>query len=505
MSGHSKWATTKHKKAVVDAKRSKLFAKLIKNIEVAARTGGGDPAGNPTLATRSPRPRASVPNDNIDRAVKRGSGRRAGDGADYEDDHLRGLRPDGVAILVECLTDNRNRAASEVRVAITRNGGRVADPGSVAYLFARKGIVVVDKKNGFGEDDVLAAVLDAGAEEVNDLGDAFEVVTEATDLHATRTAVTDAGLPLQSADYRLDADRVRSGRGGERPQGAAHRRRPRGPRRRPERLADKAQVGVDGRPAPQAPDRAPKPADAADALALAICHIWRGPRLARLRGRRANVPPAHHVGPGHRSEERVVIANVTGVVSAVGATWAVVTVGGMGLRLLCTPSTCAGLRPGQEATLATSLVVREDSLTLYGFADDSGREMFELVQTATGVGPKLALAIVSVLSADAFRTAIATENLATLSSVPGIGRRGAQRLVIELKDKVAGLASSDSPTPRVPVAPLWREQVRLGLEGLGWSTRDAEAACERVQPLADEDPSLGVAALMRAALRTLAK
>jgi Holliday junction DNA helicase RuvA len=193
------------------------------------------------------------------------------------------------------------------------------------------------------------------------------------------------------------------------------------------------------------------------------------------------------------------------VVSAVGATWAVVTVGGMGLRLLCAPSTCAGLRPGQEATLATSLVVREDSLTLYGFADDSGREMFELVQSATGVGPKLALAIVSVLAPRDFRTAIATENLATLSSVPGIGRRGAQRLVIELKDKVAALAAADPVGLATPVAPLWREQVRLGLEGLGWSARDAEAACDRVQPLADDDPTLGVAPLMRAALRTLAK
>jgi holliday junction DNA helicase RuvA len=200
-----------------------------------------------------------------------------------------------------------------------------------------------------------------------------------------------------------------------------------------------------------------------------------------------------------------VIASVTGVVSAVGATWAVVTVGGMGLRLLCAPSTCAGLRPGQEATLATSLVVREDSLTLYGFADDSGREMFELVQSATGVGPKLALAIVSVLTPRDFRTAIATENLATLSSVPGIGRRGAQRLVIELKDKVAALAATDPVGLATPVAPLWREQVRLGLEGLGWSARDAEAACDRVQPLADDDPTLGVAPLMRAALRTLAK
>jgi holliday junction DNA helicase RuvA len=200
-----------------------------------------------------------------------------------------------------------------------------------------------------------------------------------------------------------------------------------------------------------------------------------------------------------------VIASITGVVSAVGATWAVVSVGGLGLRLLCTPSTCAGLRTGQEATLATSLVVREDSLTLYGFADDEGRELFELVQTATGVGPKLALAIVSVLSADDFRTAIATENLVTLSSVPGIGRRGAQRLVIELKDKVAALGGSGSPAPRPSAAPLWREQVRQGLEGLGWSARDAEAACDRVQPMADEDPSLSVAALMRAALRTLAK
>ncbi|HSN11608.1 MAG TPA: Holliday junction branch migration protein RuvA [Propionibacteriaceae bacterium] len=199
------------------------------------------------------------------------------------------------------------------------------------------------------------------------------------------------------------------------------------------------------------------------------------------------------------------IASVTGVVSAVGATWAVVTVGGMGLRLLCTPTTCAGLRTGQEATLSTSLVVREDSLTLYGFADDAGRELFELVQTATGVGPKLALAIVSVLSPDDFRTAIATENLATLSSVPGIGRRGAQRLVVELKDKVAALASPGSPAPQPATVPLWREQVRLGLEGLGWSARDADAACDRVQPMADEDPSLGVAALMRAALRTLAK
>ncbi len=206
MSGHSKWATTKHKKAVIDAKRSKLFAKLIKTIEVAARTGGGDLSGNPTLADAVAKAKGqSVPNDNIERAIKRGSG-ELGDGAQYEEITYEAYGPDGVAILVECLTDNRNRAASDVRVAITRNGGRVADPGSVAYLFQRKGIVLVDKEStagqavDIGEDDVLGAVLDAGAEEVNDLGDAFEVVVEATDLHAARTAVTDAGLPLQSAD-----------------------------------------------------------------------------------------------------------------------------------------------------------------------------------------------------------------------------------------------------------------------------------------------------------------
>ncbi|HMA47662.1 MAG TPA: YebC/PmpR family DNA-binding transcriptional regulator [Frankiaceae bacterium] len=200
MSGHSKWATTKHKKAVVDARRGKLFAKLIKSIESAARAGGGDPAGNPTLADAIAKAKSqSVPNDNIDRAVKRGSGELSG-GATYEQVTYEAYGPGGVAILVECLTDNRNRAASDVRVAVTRNGGSVADPGSVAYLFHRKGVVLITKTPGVTEDDVLAAVLDAGAEEVDDLGESFEVVSEAGDLHAVRVAVTDAGLPTESAD-----------------------------------------------------------------------------------------------------------------------------------------------------------------------------------------------------------------------------------------------------------------------------------------------------------------
>ena len=203
MSGHSKWATTKHKKAVIDARRGKLFAKLIKNIEVAARSGGGDPAGNPTLYDAIQKAKkSSVPNDNIDRAVKRGSGAEAG-GADYQTIMYEGYGPNGVAFLIECLTDNKNRAAMEVRTAMTRNGGSLADPGSVSYLFNRKGVVIVpqaQEARNVGEDDVLEATLEAGAEEVNDLGEAFEVISEATDLVAVRTALQAAGVDYDSAE-----------------------------------------------------------------------------------------------------------------------------------------------------------------------------------------------------------------------------------------------------------------------------------------------------------------
>jgi len=199
VSGHSKWATTKHKKAVIDAKRGKMFARLIKNIEVAARTGGGDPAGNPTLYDAIQKAKnSSVPADNIDRAVKRGSGAEAG-GADWQTIMYEGYGPSGVAVLIECLTDNRNRAATEVRTAMTRNGGNMADPGSVSYLFNRKGVVILDK-DGQSEDDVLLAVLDAGAEEVNDLGEEFEVICEAGDLIAVREALQGAGIDYDSAE-----------------------------------------------------------------------------------------------------------------------------------------------------------------------------------------------------------------------------------------------------------------------------------------------------------------
>ena len=209
MAGHSKWATTKHKKAANDAKRGKLFAKLIKNVEVAARMGGGDPAGNPTLYDAIQKAKkSSVPNDNIDRAVKRGSGDDSG-GASYETVMYEAYGPAGVALLVECLTDNRNRSATEVRVAITRNGGTMADVGSTARLFHRKGVVIVAKEQEgrtVTEDDLLEATLEAGPEEVNDLGEVFEVVCEPNDTVDVRKAVQAAGLDYESAEVGFVPD-----------------------------------------------------------------------------------------------------------------------------------------------------------------------------------------------------------------------------------------------------------------------------------------------------------
>ncbi|MDA3628480.1 YebC/PmpR family DNA-binding transcriptional regulator [Saccharopolyspora oryzae] len=199
MSGHSKWATTKHKKAALDAKRGKLFAKLIKNVEVAARTGGGDPDGNPTLYDAIQKARKnSVPMDNIERARKRGAGEEAG-GADWQTIMYEGYGPNGVAVLVECLTDNRNRAAGEVRTAMTRNGGSMADAGSVSYLFTRRGVVLLPK-NGLTEDDVLSAVLEAGAEEINDLGESYEILSDPADMVEVRKALQAADIEYDSAE-----------------------------------------------------------------------------------------------------------------------------------------------------------------------------------------------------------------------------------------------------------------------------------------------------------------
>lgn len=203
MSGHSKWATIKRKKALIDSKRSKAFAKHIKAIEVAARNGGADPAGNPTLYDAIAKAKKnSVPSENIDRALKRASGAEAG-GSNYETIMYEGYGPGGVAFLIECLSDNRNRVASDVRVAVTRNGGTIADPGSVAYMFNRKGVLIVKKQQvgrEVSEDDLLEVVLEAGAEEVNDLGESFEVVTSPTALSTARDALKRAGIEYESAD-----------------------------------------------------------------------------------------------------------------------------------------------------------------------------------------------------------------------------------------------------------------------------------------------------------------
>ncbi len=208
MAGHSKWATTKHKKAALDAKRGKLFAKLVKNVEVAARMGGGDPAGNPALYDAIQKAKkSSVPNDNIDRAVKRGSGMEAG-GADYETIMYEAYGPAGVAVLIECLTDNRNRSASEVRVAVTRNGGTMADVGSVQRMFSRKGVVTVAKDQGgriLTEDDVMEAALDGGLEEVEDGGEQWEALSDPNDVVEVRKAVEAAGLEYEAAEVQFVA------------------------------------------------------------------------------------------------------------------------------------------------------------------------------------------------------------------------------------------------------------------------------------------------------------
>lgn len=200
MSGHSKWATTKHKKAVIDARRAKSFAKLIKNIEVAAKIGGADLSGNPTLVDAVQKAKkTSVPNDNIDRAIKRGAG-LTGESVEYTTIMYEGYASGGVALMIECLTDNKNRAAAEVRVAMSRNGGTMADPGSVAYNFTRKGVVSIEKTGDVDEDTILEAVLDAGAEEVVDQGGGFEVLSEPSDLVQVRTALQEAGIDYDSAE-----------------------------------------------------------------------------------------------------------------------------------------------------------------------------------------------------------------------------------------------------------------------------------------------------------------
>jgi YebC/PmpR family DNA-binding regulatory protein len=203
MSGHSKWATTKHKKAVIDGRRAKLFAKLIKNIEVAARMGGADLDGNPTLYDAVQKGRkSSLPNDNIERAIKRGAGLDGG-AVEYQTIMYEGYGPNGVAMLIECLTDNKNRAAADVRLAVTRNGGTMADPGSVSYQFSRKGVIVVEANDKATEDSILEAVLEVGVDDIQDRGEQFIVTTDPSLMVSVRTALQAAGIDYESADVEF--------------------------------------------------------------------------------------------------------------------------------------------------------------------------------------------------------------------------------------------------------------------------------------------------------------
>ncbi len=200
MSGHSKWATIKHKKGAADAKRGKLFAKLIKQVEVAARQGGGDLDANPTLRTMYQKARDnSVPLDTIDRAVKRGTGEL--EGVNYEPITYEGYGPNGVALLIDTLTDNRNRTGSEIRSLLTKNGGSLAEPGAVAWQFERKGVVKVAKSAD--EDDVMMIGLDNGAEDLEDLEEVWQVTCEPTDVNPLRAALEEAGLEVVESDTTM--------------------------------------------------------------------------------------------------------------------------------------------------------------------------------------------------------------------------------------------------------------------------------------------------------------
>ncbi len=203
MSGHSKWATTKHKKAVIDGRRAKLFAKLIKNIEVAARMGGADMDGNPTLYDAVQKGRkSSLPNDNIDRAIKRGAGLDGG-AVEYLTIMYEGYGPNGVALLIECLTDNKNRAAADVRLAVKSNGGTMADPGSVSYQFSRKGVIVVEKTDTTNEDSILEAVLEFGVDDIQDRPEQVIITTDPSEMVAVRSALQSAGIDYESADVEF--------------------------------------------------------------------------------------------------------------------------------------------------------------------------------------------------------------------------------------------------------------------------------------------------------------
>jgi YebC/PmpR family DNA-binding regulatory protein len=208
MSGHSKWATIKHKKGAADAQRGKLFAKLIRQVEVAAREGGGDPATNPTLRTMFTKAReSSVPLDTIERAIKRGTGEL--EGVRYEQISYEGYAPSGVAVIVECLTDNRNRTGSDIRSTFSKNGGSMAEPGAVSWQFHRKGVTLVAKQSGghdVTEDDLMLVALDAGAEDITDAGESWQITSGPSEVTAVKSALDEAGIAAESSEVTMLPD-----------------------------------------------------------------------------------------------------------------------------------------------------------------------------------------------------------------------------------------------------------------------------------------------------------
>lgn len=284
--------------------------------------------------------------------------------------------------------------------------------------------------------------------------------------------------------------------------------------------ADKAQVGAMVTRLLRL-DAPPKPADAADALALAICHIWRGPATNRLQQAVAQnrlqqavvqhaaactqnpASPASPEDPARIERPYRMIAFVSGTVAALAPDAAVVEIGGVGMAVQCTPNTLSTLRLGKPAKLATSLVVREDSLTLYGFVDDDERQIFELLQTATGVGPRLAQAMLAVHTPDSLRRAVAAGDEKALMAVPGIGKKGAQKLLLEFKDRL-GAPVGSAPAIGAPVTSGWRDQLHAALIGLGYATREADEAVAAVAPQAEAaEGTPQVGQLLKAALQTL--
>jgi YebC/PmpR family DNA-binding regulatory protein len=206
MSGHSKWHSIKHAKGAADAARGKLFARLARQIEVAARAGGGDVDANPTLRTMVQKARdASMPKDNIERAIKRGTGEL--EGVTYETVNYEGYAPNGVAVYVETLTDNRNRTGAEVKNIFTRNGGSLAEPGAVSWQFERKGVIILEK-GAASEDDLMLVALEAGAEDIDDQGDSWQVTTPATELAAVRGALEEAGIPVSNSELTMLASQT---------------------------------------------------------------------------------------------------------------------------------------------------------------------------------------------------------------------------------------------------------------------------------------------------------